>query len=507
MNAWLSAAAALVLAGAAGADTLVLRAGVLHTGNGRVVERGTVVIVDGKIVAVGASLDAPAGATVIEAPEGSLTPGLIDANAALERVDVFARGARDGGGRPGAEPVLGRVIDPFRAVHDHADAFTGTDAEGHVRGHLGCCGVMPCVLEERHAPIAAEGKNCPFCGWPGVSSEGGSASGLVPGAPMTEGASEVVPHTRVLDSIDLRSADLERLAAGGVTAVFAASEPSAVIGPRGAVLRTAGPIGARVIRAEDAVTAAMGRDPIDLGPRNMTPNTRIVSVRTRRPTTRMGVTWVFRKAFYDAERHAAGLEVTGSDAPSIPALEVLRQVREGKVPLRIVARHSYDIESAVRLAGEFGLAFTLVDAAEAYKCIDLIRGAGLSVVYGPIDERARGRRAQGGDDPDLRLSTIRELVAAGVPVSLSAQDLRDEDGLARQAMYAVRAGLPADAALRAVTAEPARLLGLAEHGVLEPGKRGDVVLWSGSPFGATSRPLVVVIEGRVVVDRRSSGRE
>ena len=98
---------------------------------------------------------------------------------------------------------------------------------------------------------------------------------------------------------------------------------------------------------------------------------------------------------------------------------------------------------------------------------------------------------------------MRELIEAGIPTALSAQDLREEDGLARQAMYAVRAGLTPEKALESVTLTPARLLGIdKEVGTLEAGKRADLVIWSGEPLEATSRPLLVVIGGKTVYDGR-----
>jgi imidazolonepropionase-like amidohydrolase len=107
------------------------------------------------------------------------------------------------------------------------------------------------------------------------------------------------------------------------------------------------------------------------------------------------------------------------------------------------------------------------------------------------------------DVGDRRLSTVRELMDAGVSVALSAQDLREEDGLARQAMYAVRAGVSPEEAIKAVTLTPAKMLGIdKEVGSIEAGKRADLVVWSGEPLDATSRPLVVLVGGRSVMDLR-----
>jgi imidazolonepropionase-like amidohydrolase len=70
-------------------------------------------------------------------------------------------------------------------------------------------------------------------------------------------------------------------------------------------------------------------------------------------------------------------------------------------------------------------------------------------------------------------------------------------------MYARRFGVGFDDVLRAVTQTPARMLGLdRELGTVQRGKRADLILWSGEPFAATSMPLVVLIDGETVLDRR-----
>ncbi|HQL55664.1 MAG TPA: amidohydrolase family protein, partial [Phycisphaerae bacterium] len=79
------------------------------------------------------------------------------------------------------------------------------------------------------------------------------------------------------------------------------------------------------------------------------------------------------------------------------------------------------------------------------------------------------------------------------------QELRDEEGLVRQGMVAVRHGLTPELALRAMTATPASFMGLAgEVGVIAPRAAADVVVWSGEPFDAASRPVLVLVSGRVV---------
>jgi len=217
----------------------------------------------------------------------------------------------------------------------------------------------------------------------------------------------------------------------------------------------------------------------------------------------MGLVWVFRKAFYDAVRRRDGLDVYGADTAEPEALDVVLDIREGKVPLRIQARIQQDILAALRLAEEFDLKFTLEEATEAYRSIDELKAASVPVIFGPIYERPSGIRVRSGEGNQSRYYTFRALLEAKIPTALSAQDLREEDGLARQAMYAQRFGVSFDDALRSVTQTPARMLGLDKDlGTLDRGKRADLVLWSGTPFAATSMPQVVLIDGEVVLDRR-----
>ncbi len=433
---------------------VVVKASSLHVGDGRVLKNGVIILEDGRIREVGSDLRAREEdeVTLIEVPSGSITPGLIDANARLEPTNLMPST------RQTAAQWIRKVFDQHRH-QEHEDPHDHLDP----------------------AEFAA-----------GVRT-----------AATAEQSSEVVPHTRVLDSLDLTSPDFDRLVRGGVTTVYASPDSSAVIGPRGAILKTAGTAADRVVIPEAAVKAVMGSDSTNVGTSNRSARGFAVNLYTRRPTTRMGVTWVFRKAFYDTIARAQGRPVRGADTPSEEASVALAQVIAGKIPLRVQARTLADITTAYRLCAELHLAFTLEEATEAHRCLELLKSRPVPVIYGPIEDRPSGLRRSTYETEGARLYTMRALIEAGIPVALSAQDLREENGLARQAMYAMRFGVgPADA-LRAVTSTPARILGIDERvGTLEKGKEADLVVWSGPPFAATSMPLVVVVGGKVVVDRR-----
>ena len=77
-----------------------------------------------------------------------------------------------------------------------------------------------------------------------------------------------------------------------------------------------------------------------------------------------------------------------------------------------------------------------------------------------------------------------------------------------QASLAMREGLDRDTALRAITINPAKVLGVdAEVGSLEVGKRADLVLWSGDWADTMARPTGVWVDGKRVFEFDEQTRE
>jgi imidazolonepropionase-like amidohydrolase len=109
----------------------------------------------------------------------------------------------------------------------------------------------------------------------------------------------------------------------------------------------------------------------------------------------------------------------------------------------------------------------------------------------------------------MAIESAKLLHDLGVPLALSAHGSTSAgSSLGRQAGWAMRGGLPFDAALAAVTITPARLIGVDDRvGSLEVGKDADLVLWSGEPFEASSAVIGVLVDGRLVLDPRASAEK
>src|SRR5205085_5732021 len=125
------------------------------------------------------------------------------------------------------------------------------------------------------------------------------------------------------------------------------------------VIKTSGSSrAAMIVREEAALKAAVGPGPSQ---GNYSPRGGAATFFARRPTTRMGVAWEFRKAFFDARalKDAAG-EID-------PGKGLLLQALAGKLPVRISASRVTDLETALQIADELGLTISFEEAQEAYQ--------------------------------------------------------------------------------------------------------------------------------------------
>jgi imidazolonepropionase-like amidohydrolase len=111
-----------------------------------------------------------------------------------------------------------------------------------------------------------------------------------------------------------------------------------------------------------------------------------------------------------------------------------------------------------------------------------------------------------GDEP---LATLRAranapktpgaLAKAGVTFAFETGGLAQPRDFVRNAARAVTEGLPADAALQALTLNAAKIAGAADRvGSLEKGKIANVIVTSGDLFSEATRIRYVFVDGRMV---------
>lgn len=173
-------------------------------------------------------------------------------------------------------------------------------------------------------------------------------------------------------------------------------------------------------------------------------------------------------------------------------LEALVPVVRGEQLVLISVSRASDIRQALSFAKARGLKIALTGAEEAWMAADEIAAAGVPVILNPTTNLPLSYETLGAT---LRNAAL--LHKAGVRIAFIGNDATHRvRELRYNAGIAVAHGLPYDAALAAITLNPARILGLdARLGSLEVGKRADVVVWSGDPLEPLSQAEVMFIGG------------
>jgi imidazolonepropionase-like amidohydrolase len=177
-------------------------------------------------------------------------------------------------------------------------------------------------------------------------------------------------------------------------------------------------------------------------------------------------------------------------------MDVLVKLLTGEIKAMITANSSIDIMSAIRLAREFNLKLVLDGAAEAYRLIPEIKAAKAEIVLHATMAR------NGGDMVNMNRESAAILTTAGLPVSIESgfeAYVPKTRVLLFEAGQAMVHGLSFDDALKTITLNPAKLLGVEKRvGSIQKGKDADLVLFNGDPFEYLTKVCGVFIEGVAV---------
>lgn len=211
-----------------------------------------------------------------------------------------------------------------------------------------------------------------------------------------------------------------------------------------------------------------------------------------------------RKAFEDAQWYRKNLrDYDRGQVRELVAhpldLRALWPVLDKQIPLVVRAHRASDLLALAQLSTELGIRITAVGATEAWKVRDQLAAANIIVVVQPTENLPRNFETLGA-----RLDNAALLHQAGVTVAIAHFDSHNARNITQEAGIAIANGLPADAALAAVTSNVARAYGMeADYGTLASGKVASLVVWDGSdPFELSTWAEQVWVRGRKL-DMRS----
>ena len=400
--------ASALFSSAVHAETIAITGGRVHTiADAGVIENGTVLIRDGKIVAVGADIDVPGDAVVIDAGGKEVTPGIFDAYTrfGVEEVSLVAQtvdAAQSGN-------VYTASFDISYAINPRSILIPINRIEGITRA-----AVVP--------DTAAQ----PF------------------DSTSTEALSSIISGQGAV--INLGDPDDWLTRSGAAMFVELGEDGGALSG---------GSRATAMVRLRDALEDA----------NDYSRNRRVWEQGARRD--------------YSLSRKD---------------LDAMQPVIEGSMPLVVLVDRASDIEQVLKLKEEFGLKLVIASGAEAWMVADKLAAAEVPLILDPLTSLPETFASL-----NSTLENAARLEKAGVMFAMVTRDMHNSRNVTQYAGLAVANGLSYEAALRAITVNPARIYGVDDVvGTLEAGKDADVVVWSGDPLEVTTFADHVIIRGKQI---------
>ncbi len=300
---------------------------------------------------------------------------------------------------------------------------------------------------------------------------------------QVERSSPIQPDLRAVDAYNPEEKLVEYIRSWGVTTMHTGHGMGALISGQTMVVKTKSTTADKAIVVPEAMLA------MTLGEG--------VSGFTS-PGTRAKQMAMLRTELLKAQGHAK--KMVDKDSSKRPAadlkMEMLVKLLQGKVKGLVYANKTNDMMNAIRLSKEFGFKLVIEGAAEAYRLTDEIKTAGSEIIL-------HATMARNGDDyVNMTRESAALLTAAGISVSIETgyeAYVPKSRVLLHEAAQAMVHGLPYEEAIKAVTINPAKLLGIdTKVGSIAPGKDADLVLYNGDPFEYLTKVCMVMIEGQWV---------
>ena len=297
---------------------------------------------------------------------------------------------------------------------------------------------------------------------------------------------------RVLDGFNPNEPLLQFLRENGVTVIHATPGHNNVIAGQTGIFRTQGRTAPQMtIRFPAALLVNLGEIPKS-------------TYAGKLPTTRMGSANLLRTALTQAQnqmnKREANKDPDKAPAPNLK-LEALELALKGSIPVYISANRADDLATGLRIASEFKLRATLDMATEAFLMAGDLAAAKTPVVVHPTMQRVGSSM----ETLNSYLGNAAVLADKQVPFAIATgfEGYVPKTRVLRfEAAVAAVNGLGSERALRCVTLDAAKLLGIEkDYGSIEKGKVGDLILYDGDPLENTTHVTHTVMGGRLVYDR------
>lgn len=293
---------------------------------------------------------------------------------------------------------------------------------------------------------------------------------------------------RVLDSFNPSEPLLQFVREQGVTVLHALPGPANVFAGQTGVFRTHGRTAEQMtVRFPAGLLINLGEAPKS-------------TYSGKLPNTRMGTANLIRSALVAAQAYSKKKETAKEPPTPNQKHEALDLLLKKKIPAVFGAHRADDILTGLRIAKEFDLNVILTQATDAYLIGDELQKAKAPVVVHPTMERPSKMETLNAQLGNAAALVDRKMTVA---IGTSFESYVPKTRVLRyEAAMAMVNGLGFDRALRSITIEPAKILGIDDRfGTLEAGKVADIVLYDGDPFEHATHVTYTILGGRIVYSR------
>lgn len=310
------------------------------------------------------------------------------------------------------------------------------------------------------------------------------------GADINETSDPITPHMRAIDGCNPLDETITNACKAGVTTVAAGPGSANVIGGTFMAYKTHGIcIDEMVMKNPVAMKCAFGENP-----KRVYNDTHI--------KTRMNIAGLLRETLLKTKEYADKKEAANGDVLKMPAydmkLEAMIPVIRKELPMKCHAHRADDILTVLRIAKEFDINITLDHCTDGEIIKKQVKASGFPAIVGPsLTHKTKFELA------NKSFKTPKVLQEEGVLIAITTDSpVIPQEYLPLCAALAMKEGLEEIEALKAITINPAKILGLEDRvGSIEEGKDGDMIICSSFILDTQNVVDYTIINGKIAYQK------
>lgn len=310
------------------------------------------------------------------------------------------------------------------------------------------------------------------------------------GDDVNEMSDPLTPQLRAIDGINPRCVAFEEARAAGITTVVTGPGSANVMGGQFVAIKTAGVVvDDMILKDPVAMKIAFGENPKTS-----------YGGQKHAPMTRMATAAMLREILYRAKEYCEEYDKARQENGKPPKfdakLHAMMPLIHGEIPLKAHVHRVDDIFTALRIAKEFGLKITLDHCTEGNVVAERLAAEIKDALVGP-SLGSRGKY----ELKEKSFKTPVRLYEAGMRVGIITDSpIIPLHYLPLCAGLAVKEGLPEMEAWKAITCNPAQIVGIGDRvGAIKEGMDADIVVFRGDPLrDVDARAVLTIINGEIV---------